>query len=99
MESARWGHVLKRVQKDRLKESFLLIDNAVAMKKYAKGKGIDLPDEKAMEYFYQTGAAPVQLPKLPEKFDDPEATAPPAGGDSPTSPPVPAKKPSNGTKK
>ena len=100
VESARWGHVLKRIQSDRLKESFLLVDNAAAMKKYAQSAGIDLPDEKALEYFYQTGSAPVQLPKVPEKFDDPEAGAPPDDGQTPSDEKSnPATSPAKGSKK
>lgn len=59
--AARLGHILKKVRRDRLKESFALIEDAAAMVKYAKEKAQhDLPFEKAMEFFYQASASPAQ---------------------------------------
>lgn len=63
VESARWGHVLKRIRRDRQKEVFNLIEDASNAVKYAKNRhGQELPFLKALEFFYQPSANPASLP-------------------------------------
>ena len=77
VSSSKYGYVRKQIRRDRQKEGFDLVDDAVAMLEYAKTKNQELPFVKAMEYFYQTGAAPTQMPMQPQPFNDPDATAAP----------------------
>jgi hypothetical protein len=65
VESAKWGYVLKRIRRDRQKESFSLVDDADALVKYAKAKGHELPFLRAMEQFYMPSANNSSIPNQP----------------------------------
>jgi hypothetical protein len=93
IESARWGHVLKRVRRDRQKEVTALIDDAAGVVKYAKDKhDQEVPFVKALEFFYQTGSAPQSLPMQPQPFDDTQAGAANNPKPAPTGNQPPSKK-------
>lgn len=77
METARWGHVLKRVRRDRQKENMALIDDAAALVAYAKAKGQELPFARAMELFYQPSPNNASLPAAPTSPNN--QAAPPRG--------------------
>lgn len=84
--TARWGYVLKRIAKDRRKESFMLADNAQAYVDYVKKIGMDIKSPEyqlASQFFYMPNVNP-QIPQAakpaektpPETKPDPK----PAGG-------------------
>lgn len=61
VESSRWGYVLKRIAKDRLKESFMLADNAKKYIDYVKKQGLEITSPEyqlASQFFYQPSPNP-----------------------------------------
>lgn len=78
--AARWGYVLKRIAKDRLKESFMLADNTKKYIEYVRKSGMDITSPEyvaASQFFYQSSPNP-QMP----------AQAASATGEKPKTPPA-----------
>ena len=85
--ASRWGYVLKRINRDRQKESFALIDNARAMMDYAEKNKIDLQDPaylNASNFFWMPNANVMPLPEsakpaaaaVPKPVEPPPAPEP-----------------------
>lgn len=62
VECARWGYVLKRINRDREKEVAELLERAARVVEQAKALGHELPFLKALELFWQPSANGVSLP-------------------------------------
>ncbi len=62
VEAARWGYVLKRIQSDRKKENFTIMDDADDLVQYAKKKGHEIPFLKAVEFFWQPSPNSAAMP-------------------------------------
>jgi hypothetical protein len=56
IESARWGYVQKRIDRDREKEVKALLDRVARVRDFAREKNLNLPDQKILELFYMPSA-------------------------------------------
>lgn len=85
--AAKWGYILKRIDRDRIKEGFSLLDKAAQFRDYAKSKySEDIPYMKCMEFFYQPSASPAQLPNSAPNADNAAPGTTPKPKPQPTKP-------------
>jgi len=63
--ASRWGYVKKRIDRDRLKESYTLIDQTKKMLEYAKREKVDLtsPEYQSASSFFWMPNANIQTPQ------------------------------------